>query len=121
MRFLTNRAADAAEKETTMATKTKTTVELLEQDEAARAVALVEGSLKRNGLTKAQLRDALESGYGKVLDREHPTVWSPPVTPREKAVQAAARLLLRIAHELNLPVMALQGASAKSVLAELLE
>ena len=102
---------------TTMVQKT---LALLEHDEADRASALLEGALKRNGLTRAQLRDALESGYGKVLEGEHPTIWTSPTTPREQAVQVVARLLSRLRRECGLPLEAQAGASAMSVLREML-
>ena len=101
-------------------TTTKTTIELLERDEAEAAQRLLDGALKRNGLTRAALRDALEAGYSKVLEREHPTVWR-ALTPRDQAVQAAGRLILRIARECGLPLEAPVGASAMSVLREMVE
>ena len=96
-----------------------TTLEALEHDEAERAQALVNGALKRNGLTRAELRAELQPGYGQAVAGGHPSTWA-SATARDRAVIAAGRLLLRLRNELFLPMEAASGPSAISIATELL-
>jgi hypothetical protein len=93
---------------------------LLQHDEYTTAAAIVEATLKAQGMSKAQLREALQSGLSAALYDGHPTTWRRPDTPREARVHATARLLLRLARELALPLTGVAGASAVGVTEELL-
>jgi len=97
-----------------------TTVEALEHDQAALAHKLVDGAMRHCGLTKAELRAALPAGFGKAAyNHDHPSMWASE-TPRDHAVNAVGRLLLRLHHELALPLESVQGPSALSIASELL-
>ena len=104
---------------TTTITK-PTMLEALEHDEAERAHKLVDGALKRSGLSKAELRAALPAGFGKVAYRhDHPSTW-PAETAHDRALIAVGRLLLRLRNELFVPLESLTEPSALAILTELL-
>jgi hypothetical protein len=85
-----------------MTTKT-TKVTGIEADEAEAALQLLEGALDRNGMSKSQMRDALESGLGRAMWEGPPSLWT-AATAAERHRDAAGRLLLRLGRELGLPL-----------------
>jgi hypothetical protein len=105
-----------------MTTTTLSALSALEHDEVEHARDLVEGALKRNGLTRAELRAVLQPGFQRAAYQrgEHPSQWACE-TAHDRKVVAAGRLLLRLRRELGLPLEAPQGPSALSVAEELLQ
>jgi hypothetical protein len=104
-----------------MTTTTPSALSALDHDQVEHARALVTNTLKSHGLTRAELRAALQPGYGlAAYRREHPALWEAE-TPRDRAANAAGRLLLRFSHELHLPFEAPQGPSALTIAEELLD
>jgi hypothetical protein len=97
-----------------------TTLQALEDDQAEHARDLVAAALKRAGLTKAEMRAELQAGYGQAMSGGHPSAW-PSETPRDRAVIAAGRLVLRLRDELFLPIQSVIGPSAISIATELLK
>jgi len=97
-------------------------IETLDEDQVMHARDLVNGALKRNDVSKRQLREALSAGHGRAQYRQHPSTWPVPETPHDRAVVAAHRLLLRLGHELGLPIESPGGGpSAISIASELLQ
>ena len=96
------------------------TLAALDHDQVERARDLAAGALKRSGLTRAEMRAALQAGFGQALhSREHPSMWAAD-TPKERAACAVGRLLLRLRNDLSVPLEAVQGPSALSIASELL-
>jgi hypothetical protein len=104
-----------------MTTTTTGALAALEDDQAEHARDLVNGALKRSGLTKAELRTAMPAGFGRALHySDHPSTWA-SATAHDRAVVAAGRLLLRLRDELFLPMESMVGPSAISIATELLQ
>jgi len=102
-------------------TTTTGTLGHIDHDQAEHARDLVNGALKRSGLARAELRAVLQAGFvpARYNSSEHPSLWA-SATPHDRAVSTAGRLLLRLHHELHLPLESLQGPSALSIAEELL-
>jgi hypothetical protein len=105
---------------TTMETTTKSKMETDLAEDYELAVRLVDESLKANSLSKGKMRSALEAGLGRAALNEPSCFWTAE-TDAERAVNAAGRLLRRLARQLGVQLEGPSGATAMNVAKALLE
>lgn len=101
-----------------MQVQAKTNLAGLDHDQAETARRLLEGAMRSKGITRRELAGALQRGHGYALHCGHPSGWGNEESDR--VGNAAGRLLVRLGHELGLPVSGVIGTTALGVAEELL-